>query len=546
VAGTFRWAAAERATSYDVYAGQTTPLNGSHLLGSTTGTDFEYGLGVLSESAGWYWRVDSVNEFGNTAGTEWSFTTGNRGDHQQALTAGWDNTDRGAQVEILADGNVLIAGVYSDQAYFGSSLLDGMGTRSVYIAKCSYGPPDITIEWKTRMLSTTEAHIGGLSSNPDGSFYAGGSFINDIILDFALPTEAEFLTDDSGADGIYVARYNADGTLDWAKAVTDSPAGMTIDLQGVAAAPDGGVFVTGYFMDAVTFMGTILNASGTSGSDIFTAKFDVAGNLEWVRQSGCPDNDDFGNDVDVLPDGSAVVVGSFFDCATFSIGALDNQTVLSNGSSVDAFIVRYAADGSISWIKSAGGNSDDYGRAIAASPGGDFYITGTFDVGAVFGPGETAETYIEDGGASGYYQLFIAKFFGDNGAFIWADQGESGGNNDVETHGIAATDNNVYITGAFHASDGLTLSPNGGSPEYLSTGFGMDVYIGCWDSSGTIVWGESAYGPARDIGRSIDACSTAVYVTGGYRDGLTFDSTGYSISPVGPGDADIWFAVFAP
>jgi hypothetical protein len=458
--GKFCWRPAARATSYAVYAGQTTPLNSSHLLGITSNTEFPYGLGTLSPNANWYWRVDSINEFGNTTGVEWNIDTGDRGEFQKVLTAGWDDLDRGAQVEILDDGDVLIAGVYTSRAYFNLSLLDGMGDRSVYIARCNVGPPDFSIEWKIRILGTREITIGGLSANTDGSFYAGGSFINDIIFDYGLPTQADFATDEVDADGIYIARYNADGTLDWAKAVTDIAAGMIIELHGVAAAPDGGAYVTGYFEDVVTFMGTVLTASGASGSDIFVAKFDGAGNLEWVRQSGCPDNDDFGNDIDVLPDGSAVVVGSFFDCATFSIGALDNQTVFSNSSSVDVFIARYAVDGSLSWANSAGGDSDDFGTAIATSPGGDVYITGTFDFGAVFGPGEPGEAYIEDGGFSGYYQLFIARYDG-NGAFIWADQGESGGNSDIEANSIAATDNNVYITGAFHSSGGLTLSPNG-------------------------------------------------------------------------------------
>ncbi len=73
------WSAATGATSYDVYLGtnQTAVTNATpgstEFQGSQTATTFD--PGTLAFSTDYYWRVDSVNTYGSTAGPVWKFTT---------------------------------------------------------------------------------------------------------------------------------------------------------------------------------------------------------------------------------------------------------------------------------------------------------------------------------------------------------------------------------------------------------------------------------------------------------------------------------------
>lgn len=65
-----RWASANGADSYDIYFGTTNPPNS---VGNQAGTT--YNPGILADITPYYWRIDSKNSSGVTAGTVWSFTT---------------------------------------------------------------------------------------------------------------------------------------------------------------------------------------------------------------------------------------------------------------------------------------------------------------------------------------------------------------------------------------------------------------------------------------------------------------------------------------
>jgi len=65
------WAAGEGATSYDVYFGTSSP---PPFIRNQTATTFD--PGTMAYSTKFYWRIDSVNGWGKTAGEEWMFSTG--------------------------------------------------------------------------------------------------------------------------------------------------------------------------------------------------------------------------------------------------------------------------------------------------------------------------------------------------------------------------------------------------------------------------------------------------------------------------------------
>lgn len=67
---TLNWAAADGATSYDVFFGTTmTPAS----QGNQTTRSFN--PGTLADNTTYFWRIDAVNEAGTTPGVLWSFTT---------------------------------------------------------------------------------------------------------------------------------------------------------------------------------------------------------------------------------------------------------------------------------------------------------------------------------------------------------------------------------------------------------------------------------------------------------------------------------------
>ena len=68
---TLNWAAADGATSYDVYFG--TDMMNPAFQGNQASRSFS--PGTLTASTTYYWRIDAVNDAGATTGVIWSFTT---------------------------------------------------------------------------------------------------------------------------------------------------------------------------------------------------------------------------------------------------------------------------------------------------------------------------------------------------------------------------------------------------------------------------------------------------------------------------------------
>ncbi len=80
------WKVGKRTRSSKVYFGTTNPPQ----FVSTTETN-TYNPGVLELNTKYYWKVDGVNEWGETAGTVWSFTT----ESVASLPQGWVSLDIG-------------------------------------------------------------------------------------------------------------------------------------------------------------------------------------------------------------------------------------------------------------------------------------------------------------------------------------------------------------------------------------------------------------------------------------------------------------------
>jgi hypothetical protein len=278
----------------------------------------------------------------------------------------------------------------------------------------------------------------------------------------------ETVVNSAGDYDIFIARYNPDGTLRWAKR-----AGGVGDDSGlkVAALSDGSTVVTGYFTGSATFgQGdpgeTILTSAGEE--DAFLARYDSDGALVWAKSAGGTDPDS-GGDVVALSDDSVVVTGSFASSATFGKSE-PNQTVLDAAGEHDIFIARYNLDGSLLWATSAGGSTYDSGMGVTALWDDSVAVGGFFTGSATFGQGKPNETILTSEGDD---DIFVARY-DPSGAFLWVKR--AGGTAAEWSESIAAAPNfSVVITGHFQGSPIFGQ----GEPDEteLNTAGDFDIFI---------------------------------------------------------------------
>jgi uncharacterized delta-60 repeat protein len=337
----------------------------------------------------------------------------------------------------------------------------------------------------------------------DGSMFVTGSFMETLVL--GRGETAQTILSSSGDFDIFLARYNADGTLDWARRAggTDSDTAKSVEVLS-----DGSCLVTGQFTGTAGFGDETLTATGTN--DFFLARYDADGTLVWVKQVGGTSVK--GLAIGVLSDHSSLVTGIFTGTAMFGFGE-GHQTSLTSSGSSDVFLAKYSADGTLAWAKRAGGAGEDACGEISALADGSCFVTGKFAANATFGPGEANATVLTlTGGAD----LFIAKF-ADDGSLTWAKK--AGGTSNDMGNGVAAlSEGSCLVTGCF---TGTATFGEGAAAATLTSAGNTDGFLAKYASGGSLDWVRRAGGTSTDFADDVEALSDGSCLITGYFSGTT-------------------------
>jgi hypothetical protein len=253
---------------------------------------------------------------------------------------------------------------------------------------------------------------------------------------------------------VLMLKYSPDGTPLWRKtwggAGDDAAGGVCIDGSG-------NIYYSGY-----------TTSFGAGGSDTFLLKRSSDGVPLWQKTWGGTGNETtYGLDVDIVGN---VYVGGF----TSSFGA----------AWTDAFLLKYAPDGTLLWQRMWGGPGDENVSGIAVDGSGNVFVTGrTNSIG--FG--------------AGLYDIFVLKYDTD-GLLLWQ---EAWGGTDNEIAGSPATDivGNVYIPGGT-ASFGVLPGSS-------------DAAVLKLDPSGNVLWQKTWGGIGGEIAYALSLDNSGnVWVTG--------------------------------
>lgn len=424
--------------------------------------------------------ADSDSEDNMTGNLEWAKKIGSVEDVECRSVAGLD------------DDSLILVGGFQDTATFGAgesaeTALTAAGISDVFIAKLN---SDGTVAWAKRAGSPED---DGIEKAYDVTLLAGGSFIaTGTYQDTAVfgPGESSetLLNTPSAAEEAFVAKFNSDGTVAWAKRAggADGDRGMAID-----ALASGSFLVTGHFSSSATWGAgesseTTLNASGMT--DVFLARHNDDGTIAWVKRAGGTGSDE-GLDLATATDGTTILVGSFEGSAVFGSGEIAETSLETAGGS-DGFFAKYNPDGTIAWAKKIGGIGQDSVEGVALLDDGSFLVAGHLIGSVVFGLGEPNETQ-----SDGTWGVFLAKYDG-SGQLLWAKGISKDGNGGVDIGGIVKLPDDTFrITGGFGGSGSIIFGKGEDDEESVTTGDQFHhAYIAGYDPNGTFTWVRTAGG----------------------------------------------------
>lgn len=348
-----------------------------------------------------------------------SFSWGQDG----AKTFGGSQNDQAYSVAVLADGHYGLAG---------RTRSTGAGANDAWVLKVN----SITgkLIWSRTFGTDVLEQAHWIEATADGGMVVLG-FSNGL-----LPRQ--------GRHDYLLFKLDADGNEEWMKL----HGGRLRDIGFcVHKAHGAGYVLAGY------------SKTDNIRGDIRVYRVDDAGELVWDSLYQSPFVD-YGHQISKTPDGGYLIVGS--ESGFYYPSSLDHGK-----DNAEVFLIKTDSSGAELWRKTYGGRKHDMGRALAAAPGGGWYLFGS--------------TQSE---GQGSFDQFLIRI-NEDGDSLWSRTyggAEWDYGNSIDVDG----DGNLYLLGTTNSLG------NTGSP---------DILLQKTDPQGNVIWALTLGGNQSDYGFQVRA-----------------------------------------
>jgi hypothetical protein len=399
----------------------------------------------------------------------------------------------------------------------------GANTPTLFVTTLEH-PAEVSANlWVQNFGSSSEEFVTAIASDLEGNIYVTGK-----TSELAL-TIGSFTLNPLGGSDVFIAKFNSEGVVQWAKRVGGSEA----DEGWHIAADASGVYVSGAFGGSADFDPdggtTTLVGNGinphldlTYLDDGFIAKYDLSdGSLHWAKSIGSAWTYAAGGKSLYADGESLYATGVFVDVNDFDPDA--GTFNLTSAGSQDIFLGRYNRwTGALDWVLSLGSELSDNGVAITGDRS-NLYLAGKHRATIDLNPG--AETQSVTGQGS-----FVSRF-GKNGVFQWSKSFSPVDQSNGQFFGVfdmALDNDNIYFVGNFYGD--VDVNPNAGTYHLVSTytqGFGVKL-----SKAGIFRWAGQVetFSPDPIRPTRVIADAAGIYVVG-------YNSWNADFDP-GPGQAN--------
>jgi hypothetical protein len=374
--------------------------------------------------------------------------------------------------------------------------------------------------WNKKLTGYKDNYPVKSSIDSQNNIYIVGTF-NGIC-------DASFPLNTIGLDDIFIAKYDANGTLQWLKQIGSS----LVDLASgvVISNDDKYIYITGYFQGVAYASGSSINSSGNI--DGFLAKYKNNGDLVWFKNiaSSTLATIQSPNEMKMDKNNHLVIGGQFYN--DLILGDQIKNKHFTTSQPVGMFISQFDTSGTIiDAIKFESSNSSSRLYTLDVDTSG-YYITSQFknslylDIGTKVSGNNSIDMYIYKVNYDLKGQWFV-KIGGTGTDQIFS----------------CVTDNlgYIYIGGNFY-SPSLSIDANslGTLPPLTAsntdlTGTTSDIFFAKYNSSGVLQWFNTAGSSGNDILYRALYKNGNFIVAGQYSGTLTLNNQ--TITQKGTGDA---------
>ncbi|MCI0535158.1 MAG: putative Ig domain-containing protein, partial [Verrucomicrobiales bacterium] len=392
-------------------------------------------------------------------------------------------------------------------------------------------------------LGSSQQDIGaGVATDSAGNAYLCGHFSGTVDFD---PGPGSTTLTSLGDEDVYVAKYNFNGSLIWARR-----AGNTAQDRSYALTVDalGNVYVIGLFRGTVDFdpgPGP-LNVTAVGDSDAFVWKLDSTGALAWVRVLQGTGPDAAWGAVALDGAGDVYLSGEFSGTADFDPGPATYLLTARGGG--DIFIWKLDNSGNFRWARRAGGTGRDTAWSLALDTAGNVYTTGIFnwqsssekidfDPGpGVFELSGSSQSFVWKLSTTGDF-VFARQFPGARNEVVSDATGNTYSLGDGEIRKLDPEGNDLWTKSyAGETGHGLAIDRDG---NVYSHGGVARAHLAKLSPSGDVLWARSYGGPGSVIPYRLALDSRGTVRSTGWFSGTVDFGAGieeYNLSSAGGND----------
>ncbi len=438
-------------------------------------------------------------------------------------------------LKTFPDGSYVIIGSFEDSITLGA----GEPNETTFTA----GPfddgfiacfgPNHALRWASSMQGSNDVEPCAIDPVPvNNKCVVLGRFHGSVVLGVGEPNETTLestqLQGFEFEDDLFVASYNADGTLAWAAGL----GGASSEAPGgVAAYADGSVAVAGRYTTDISFARGTPNEttlSNDAARSMFVARYGPDGTFAWAR-TVFTDFDTFASALTLLSDGSVAVLGEYDGETVFEAGTANEKTIA--GEEQDIFIARFSDIGDCMSVFTAAGTDEVRLSAVREISPGVVVIAGSFRESLTLGEGANQTTL----DSNDIRDMFLACVDLTGASLRWATSAGGVGNEDVASLAVHP-DGTLLVAGHFRF-DFAIGSATFNNPE------SEEVFVAGYSSLGAPLWAFSGGGSQVDRPAGIAALADgSIIATGNFIGPAMF--AGQTLPGVANGD--IFIAVYRP